>query len=124
MARLTPTAGRLAALVLAGVTLSSCGVSSAVNQARASCHYVTAALKLQRQSLSPGLNAAQRNALQANALSELLKATPAAAAATSSDGSWNPLMTTINEAERVPLVDLVPALTKLCQIANSATPYL
>ena len=36
-------------------------------------------------------------------MSELLKATPSAAAATSADGSWNPLMTTINEAERVPM---------------------
>ena len=57
-------------------------------------------------------------------MSELLKATPAAAAATSADGSWNALMTTINEAERVPLAQLVPALTRLCQVANSATPYL
>ncbi|NNN01695.1 MAG: hypothetical protein HKL86_07695 [Acidimicrobiaceae bacterium] len=57
-------------------------------------------------------------------MSELLKATPAAAAATSADGSWNPLMTTINEAERVPLAQLVPALTRLCQVANSSTPYL
>ena len=57
-------------------------------------------------------------------MSALLKATPAAAAATSIDGSWNPLMTTINEAERVPLQDLVASLTRLCQVADSSTPYL
>jgi len=57
-------------------------------------------------------------------MSTLLRATPAAAAATSLDGSWNPLMTTINEAERVPLKNLIPSLTRLCQVANSSTPYL
>ena len=57
-------------------------------------------------------------------MSELLKATPAAAQATSLDGSWNPLMTTINEAERVPISDLVASLTRLCSVADSQTPYL
>jgi hypothetical protein len=51
-------------------------------------------------------------------------ATQPAADATSLDGSWNPLMTTINEAERVPLVNLVPALTRLCRVADSTSPYL
>jgi len=57
-------------------------------------------------------------------MSELLKGSSSAAAATSSDGSWNPLMTTIGEAERVPLHDLVPALARLCKVADSSTPYL
>ena len=57
-------------------------------------------------------------------MSELLKATQSAADATSIDGSWNALMTTINEAERVPLTNLVPALSRLCKVADSSTPYL
>ncbi len=57
-------------------------------------------------------------------MSELLKATPAAADATSIDGGWNALMTTINESERVPLKNLVPSLTRLCKVADSSTPYL
>ena len=57
-------------------------------------------------------------------MSALLKATPSAAAATSIDGSWNALMTTISEAQRVPLENLVPSLTRLCQVANSDSPYL
>jgi hypothetical protein len=57
-------------------------------------------------------------------MGELLKGSSAAAAATSSDGSWNALMTTIAEAERVPLQDLVPALRRLCQVADSSSPYL
>jgi hypothetical protein len=57
-------------------------------------------------------------------MSELLAATPYAAAATSADGSWNALMTQINEGERVPLDNLVPSLQRLCKIANSSSPYL
>jgi len=124
VARLTRPLASVLAILLASVALSSCGVGGAVNQARASCVFVERALKLQAQSQAPGLSPAERSVLQANALSQLLKATPAAAAATSIDGSWNPLMTTINEAERVPLSNLVPSLTRLCQVANSSTPYL
>jgi hypothetical protein len=57
-------------------------------------------------------------------MGELLKGSSAAAAATAADGSWNALQTTIQESERVPLSDLVPALTRLCQVANSSSPYL
>jgi hypothetical protein len=108
----------------AGVVLSSCGDGGAVADARLSCKSVKAALSLQTQSEQSGLSSAQRSHLEARAMSEILKATQPAADATSLDGSWNPLMTTINEAERVPLVNLVPALTRLCRVADSSTPYL
>jgi len=107
-----------------GVTLSACGTGGAVADARASCRYVSHALALQQRSEQPGLSTTTKAALQANAMSELLKATPRASEATSIDGSWNPLMTTINEAERVPLANLVASLTRLCKVANSSTPYL
>jgi hypothetical protein len=82
------------------------------------------ALVLQSRSEAKGLSSTAVSSLQAQAMSELLKGSPAAAAATSSDGSWNALMTTISEAQRVPLHDLVPALTRLCQVADSSSPYL
>jgi hypothetical protein len=85
---------------------------------------VTRALSIEAESQQPGLSTIRRHVLQSNALSELLKATPSAAAATSIDGSWNPLMTTINEAERVPIPDLAASLTRLCRVADSQTPYL
>jgi hypothetical protein len=116
--------GILAPLLAAGVLLSACGTGSAVAQARTACEFVHRALVLQARSEVKGISAAQSNALQGQAMSELLKGSSSAAAATSSDGSWNPLMTTISEAERVPLHDLVPALTRLCQVANSSSPYL
>lgn len=124
MARLARSLTSALVILVAGVTLSSCGVGAAVSQARLACVNVNHALRLQSASEASTLSPAQRAQLQARAMAELLKATPAAAAATSIDGSWNPLMTTINEAERVPLSDLVPSLTRLCQVANSTTPYL
>ncbi len=112
------------ALLAAGLVFSSCGTGGAVTEARISCGFVARALNLQAQSEMTGLTTPQREKLRADAMSELLKGTQAAANATSIDGSWNPLQTTINEAERVPLKDLVPALTRLCKVANSSTPYL
>jgi hypothetical protein len=109
---------------VAGVVLSSCGSGGAVSDARTSCKSVRAALVLEKQSEQAGLTSAQQSKLQAQAMSDLLKATQPAADATSLDGSWNPLMTTINEAERVPLSNLVPALTRLCKVADSTSPYL
>jgi hypothetical protein len=85
---------------------------------------VKQALSLQAQSEVSGISALQRASLQGKAMNELLKATPMAAAATSADGSWNALMTTINESERVPLQNLVPSLTRLCKVADSSSPYL
>jgi hypothetical protein len=114
----------LLALVVASVALSSCGTGGAVTDARSSCVLVKRALALQAQSGESGLSASKRSSLQGQAMSDLLKATPSAAAATSIDGSWNALMTTINEAERVPLNNLVPSLTRLCKVADSSTPYL
>jgi hypothetical protein len=110
--------------MVAGLALGSCGTGGAMSDARTSCRSVHAALVLEKRSGRAGLSKVTRMNLQARAMSELLKATPSAAAATSLDGSWNPLMTTINEAERVPLNYLAPALTRLCQVADSATPYL
>jgi hypothetical protein len=111
-------------LLGASVALAGCGTGGAVAQARASCVHVTRALALHHQAQHAGLATPAGTRLENRALAELLRGTPAAAAATSIDGSWNPLMTTINEAERVPLANLVPALRRLCQVAQSSTPYL
>ena len=124
MARLKRGSLLVVSLVVTGGLLSACGSGGAVADAQQSCRYVHTSLALYDRSLVPTLDAGARTRLQARALSELLRATPAAAAATSIDGSWNPLMTTINEAERVSLQELIPALRRLCSVADSATPYL
>jgi len=124
VARVVRVLGPISALVVASVVLSSCGTSGAVTDARASCVLVKRAIVIQTQSEAPTISAHRRAVLEGRAMSELLKATPSAADATSLDGSWNALMTTINESERVPLKNLVPSLTRLCKVADSSTPYL
>ena len=124
MARVVRVLGPLTALVISSVVLSACGTNGAVADARASCVLVKRAIAIQVQSEAPSLSAARRATLEGQAMGELLKATPKAADATSIDGSWNALQTTINESERVPLKNLVPSLTRLCKVADSSTPYL
>lgn len=123
MARLVRSGLLLATTALAGLALSGCGVGQAVSDARGACVFVHKAVVIEKSSQAAGLSAVRVQTLQANAMAELLKASPLAARATSSDGSWNPLMTTINESERVPFVDVEPALTRLCQVADSSSPY-
>ncbi len=123
MARLIRPVSLTVALLAAAATLSSCGTGGATTDARQACRSVHHSLVVYASSRAPGLRGPQRRALEGRALQILLRATPSAAAATSLDGSWNPLVTTINEAERVPMTYLVPALTRLCQIADSSTPY-
>jgi len=106
------------------VLLSSCGAGGAVADARESCGYVHKALALEKQSMQPNISSQRQATLQAHALAELLKGTQSAADATSMDGSWNALQTTINEAERVPLADVAASLRRICQVADSSTPYL
>ena len=125
MARLTRRGLLFAVgLTLGAVSLSACGTGASVTDARTACGFITKAIALEHRSLQPGLSKTTQTALSNAALSELLHATPYAAAATSADGSWNPLQTTLEEANRVPLRFEVPALTRLCQVANSPTPYL
>ena len=124
MARLAPKAGLTFVVVVSGLVLASCGTGGAVGDARQACGYVQRALRVQQQSETAGLSNARRLALENRAIAVLVEATPYAARATSIDGSWNPLMTTIGEAQRVPISDLVASLTRLCTVANSSSPYL
>ncbi|MDE3007623.1 MAG: hypothetical protein KGJ10_01520 [Acidobacteriota bacterium] len=106
------------------MTLAACGTGGAVADAKQACVYVHRALNLENQSASPSITASTRLNLENRAIAELVRATPYAARATSIDGSWNPLMTTIGEAQRVSIVNLAASLTRLCKVANSSTPYL
>jgi len=109
---------------LASLALASCGGSGALADAKSSCAQVKIAIATQVKSEQPRLSSSRRAVLEAKALDQLLKATSLAAQATSQDGSWNPLMTTINEAERVPFANLIASLRRICAVADSSTPYL
>jgi hypothetical protein len=55
---------------------------------------------------------------------DLQAAEPLAAEATSADGQWNALMTTLNEVGQVDEGHLISALQAQCGVANSNQPGL
>ena len=113
-----------ASVIMLGLALTACSSSAALSNARTSCDHVEASLKTYKASTAPGITAESSAALVAKAQTQLLAALPFAASATSDDGSYNSLMTTIQEADRVPERLLVDSLTRQCQVIRSSSPYL
>jgi hypothetical protein len=122
VARLARRAAICAGLLVSATMLTGCGFGAGVTDARQACGYVNHALKLEKLAL--GATGAAKVRLESNAMATLIRATPFAARATSADGQWNALQTTIGEAQRVPISDLAPSLRRICKVANSASPYL
>lgn len=116
----------LVALTLSAVVLSGCllGDGGALGHIRTSCHYVDRALRDMHRAQALGVTSLAGQRLLDEAGSELTAAMGPAAAGVSADGSWNALMTTLSEANRVPETNLIPALTRICGIAESNSPYL
>lgn len=118
-------AAALASLVAAGgLLLGACGSSGAANAlARQACVHVQRSISLYESSNSlPTASAIL--ARRAQATSELNRALPLAARATSADGQWNGLMTTISEIARVSESHLIPALKLQCAAADTNQPLL
>jgi hypothetical protein len=122
VAGLSRRVGICATLFLAGTLLAGCGTSAGVAEARHACSYVAQALKLEQRAKS--LSGSAQAQMQSDAMATLIRGNSYAARATSADGQWNALQTTIGEAQRVPISDLAPSLRRICQVANSASPYL
>ena len=115
----------LVVLALGAVALgaSACSNGTALSDGRSACHWVTKSVST-LQAIPNDATAAQRQSHTLLAQSQLLRALPYAANATSADGSYNALMTNIQEADRVPESYLVPAFVAMCKVINSPTPYL
>ena len=109
------------AAVALGAT--ACGNGAALSEARTACAKIDRSIKLYKESLvAPTPTTA--SSLAARAQSDLLDALGPASRATSTDGSFNALMTTLQEANRVPEQYLVTSLQRQCQVVFSSTPYL
>lgn len=126
MAGMTAKA-RVAALSLAlgAVTVgaSACSSGDALGRGRSACNWVDTSIAT-LHAIPANATAAQRQRQTLLAQTQLLRALPDAAAATSADGGYNALQTNIQEANRVPESYLVPALVAMCKVINSSTPYL
>lgn len=110
-------------LLSVGIGTAACSSSAALGNGRSACTWVaTSVATLKAIPSDTSAEARQKQTLLAQ--SQLLKALPYAANATSDDGSYNALMTNIQEADRVPETYLVPALLAMCKVINSSSPYL
>lgn len=106
----------LVALILLA---SGCGNDGA-QLARSSCHHVLEGLSYFDQSEAVTTPARMR-ADQLAALDQFKEALPLAARAALADGRWQALMTTLQDASRVPVANLVPALDADCSDALGRT---
>jgi hypothetical protein len=105
----------LAALV------SGCSQQDALGLARQACAHVAKSMRLYDEGITSHTDAVARNDLQ-QANNQLQDAEPLAAAATSDNGQWNALMTTLQEIGRVDEGHLLVALKAQCAVANTPGP--
>jgi hypothetical protein len=110
------------AIVAAAAGLASCG-GGANDDAVAACrgvHRAVAAYDASRTAPTAAARAADlQRASRAVALVQ-----QDAAMANSSDGSYDALMTLLQQAQEVPFGDVVDALTTVCKTIDSPTNYL
>lgn len=105
--------------IAAGALLTGCQQGGGDADARAACRYVTSSVQLfDRSSHDTG---AAASADQAAALSQLRLALPQAALASTMNSSWDALVTTLSETNRVPEANLVSALSQQCSVFTTQT---
>lgn len=110
------TVSALCALLIAG-----CSQQSGTALARQACDRVHASIAAYEASIHATSSFAKNRDLQ-KAKADIQAAEPIAAAATSADGQWNALMTTLNEIGQVDEGHLVTALEDQCAVADSNQP--
>jgi hypothetical protein len=98
--------------------LSGCSQQDALGLARQACSHVAKSMHLYDEGLVNPVDASARHEVQ-EANDQLQDAEPLAAAATSDDGEWNALMTTLQEIGRVDEGHLLVALKAQCAVADA-----
>jgi hypothetical protein len=108
-------------VVAVTVLLSGCGQQDGVDLARQACGHVTISIKLyERAAHDADTGRAARE--RTDAIEQLEGALQLAAQANSANPEWNPLMTTLQESERISEQYLLPALRAQCALADSSNP--
>ena len=106
-------------LVVVPVCVAACSSQDGQALAQQACVHVHRSVTDWVDSQRAGTPAATVSSLRQHADQELRLALPLAAAATSDDGTWNSLMTTISEISTVDEGHLVPALQAQCVLADT-----
>jgi hypothetical protein len=104
-------------------TLAGCGNGGALALARQACSHIDLSIQYYDRYLK-ATNPTLASLYLQRARNQLGLALPLAARATSADGSWNELMTDLQEGNRVGEGFLIPGLRASCANAVSGTPGL
>jgi len=113
----------LALAALSAFGFSACGDQSALALAQQACGKVHASVvsyDAGTQASNPSTKARDLK----KAENDLQEAEPLAAQATSADGQWNALMTTLNEIGQVDEKHLIGALQSQCAVADRGQPEI
>lgn len=113
----------LSAVAVSAIALSSCSGGSGLGLARQACGRVHSSIVAYDDGIHAAGRATRVRDLR-TANDDLQAAEPLAAAATSANGQWNALMTTLNEVGQVDEGHLISALQAQCAVANSGDPDL
>jgi hypothetical protein len=122
VARLSHRLAAVAVAIGSAAALAACGGGADAN-AIAACHGVHLAIAAYDASLE-ARTGAERSADLVDAAHQIALVQQDAAMANSSDGSYNALMTLLQQAQEVPFRDVVPALTAMCASIDSSSNYL
>jgi hypothetical protein len=109
-------------VLAAAAGLAACG-GGANADAIAACHGVHLAIKDYDASLTARTSAA-RAADLVDATHQVALVQQDAALANSSDGSYDALMTLLQQAQEIPFGDVVHSLATVCKTIDSSTNYL
>ncbi len=114
MARLSARAVPIALLLASSLTLAGCG-RDGLGEARRACEITEKGLALIQKAQSPSTSSDQSTLYLRQARSAFIRAEGHAARATSANGRWNALMTSLQLTRRVPVTNMVPTLTRQCK---------
>jgi hypothetical protein len=110
-------------VTLSALLISACSQGSGLDLAREACTHVQASIRAYDAAFEATSHQAAERDLTV-ATNDLQTAEPLAAQATSADGQWNALMTTLNELGQVDEGHLLVALRAQCALADSNQPDL
>jgi len=114
MARMNRWPVAVILIVVSGFILSGCG-RAGLGEARQACGFVQEGITLFHKSQDSGTSAVDTDHLLRQARSSFIHGEAHAARATSADGRWNALMTTLQLSRHAPVSTVVPTLTRQCK---------
>ncbi|CAB4865818.1 unannotated protein [freshwater metagenome] len=114
MARLNRWPVAVLLVLLSATTLAGCG-RDGLGEARQACGLANKGISFIQKSQAPGTTAAEADQLLRQARSAFLRGVGHAARATSANGRWNALMTTLQLSRHGSVTNVVPTLTQQCK---------